>query len=319
MKFAVAAIATLLLTTFFPSPATARDMGPTIKSVTGSILHIVPEDGRWYPKGRWWVAGLDAGKTLKALIKSAKGKKVAWATFDFRAKASGDFAKVSGTKKIWPVDKTKYAKLKKLKVGKYKLEIYFGKKMVWHVPFEVKNDKFAGKSHFYAVGPWTKLAYFSFSKGSVGSRICSWFAPPADTSWFPKRRHFRGFSLTGEITRGGKVVVEDRGSANRPLQIDRGRVAYVCKGISHWREIREKVASKDGEYVATAYAKTNVKGKPKRWAVMQLKFKVAGGKIVMNDALTGAKAPAKRRIITESAYYDKNKGGLAGIPKDADM
>jgi hypothetical protein len=311
----------VVVSTFLCMPATsdARDKGPTLKSVTKSILNIVPDDGRWYPQGRWWAAGLDAGQELKVLIKTSKGKKVAWATFSARAKASGDFAKVSGTKKIWPVDKTKYAKLKKLVVGKYRLDVLYGKKVVWTTPFEILNDKFAGKNHFYAVGPWVKLAYFTFSKGSVGSRICGWFAPPRDTSWFSKKRHYRGFSLTGDIKKAGAVVVKDAGSANRPLQIDRGRVAYVCKGISHWREVREKVASKDGTYLVSAYASTNVKGKRRVWPVLQLEVKVSGGKVVINDALTGAKAPAKTRIITSDAYYGPNKGSLAGIPKAADM
>ncbi|MBN2722480.1 MAG: hypothetical protein JXR95_00245 [Deltaproteobacteria bacterium] len=294
--------------------ANARDKGPTLKSVTDKILNIVQEDGRWYPGGDWWAAGLDTGKELKVVIKTSKGKKYAWATFEFRAKASGDFAKITGVKKMWPVDYRNYSKLKKFKVGKYTLDVYFGTEKVWTTDFNVKNDKFDGKNHFYAVGRWTKLAYFSFSKGSTGSRICGWFSPPDVKGWFPSKKNFRGFDFTGDIKKDGKIIVSDSGSANRPFQIDRARTAHICKGISYWREIREKIASKDGQYTANAYASYSINGKSKIWTVMSVNFTVKAGKLVMNEKLTGKKVSSRTRIITSDAVYVENKKSLKSIP-----
>ncbi|MBU1238307.1 hypothetical protein KKF84_16090 [Myxococcota bacterium] len=303
-----------LMLVYCSGTAHAQQRGPTMKSVTEKILHFVGEDGRWYPGSGWWTKGMPSGKELKIILKTKTGKKMAWATFSYASPGRDGFSKVTGVTKMWPVDYRKYNKLKKLPVGKYKMEVLYGKKTVWMTDFAIKNDKFAGKNHFYAVGRWTSLAYFSFSRGSVGSRICTWIAPPADSSWFPSRRNYRGFDFTGDIRRNGKVVVQDSGSANRPLQIDRGRVAYVCKGISFWREIKTKVASQDGEYVVSAYAHAVVNGKRTTWTVMRLKVTISGGKIVMNDNLTGKKAPAKNRILTTDAYYSTNLGSLSGIP-----
>ena len=45
-------VVAVVVSTFLcmPAASNARNKGPTLKSVTKSILNIVPEDGRWYPE-----------------------------------------------------------------------------------------------------------------------------------------------------------------------------------------------------------------------------------------------------------------------------
>ncbi|MBU1220566.1 hypothetical protein KKF34_02950 [Myxococcota bacterium] len=311
-------IVVFLVSIFIAFNVEAREKGPTLKSVSDNILYVVPEDGSWSPKEGWWTSGLDAGTELKVVIKTSAGKSFAWATFNFRPKAYGDFAKVQEIKNQWPAAKGNKWKIKEFKVGKYTLDMFYGKTKVWTTDFVVKNDKFEGKNHYYIIGRWTKLTYFTFSKGSVGSRVCGWFAPPETHGWFPSKKNFRGFDFTGDIKQNGKVIVSDSGSANRPFQIDRGRTAYICKGISFQREIVQKVSSKDGEYVASAYASKYINGKKTTWTVMSVKFTIKNGKLVMNEKLSGPKAPALTRIITDDAVYRENDHKLESIPVSKD-
>lgn len=290
----------------FNSVSSAGSKGPTLTTVTESILNFM-DDGRWYPKTVWNILGMQSGEELRTTIKDMNGKIVADATWQFTANSDGEWAKVTDCLKFSPTGHptTAFDKLPVFAPANYKLEIYAGGKLIWETPFEITKTVKAGKARYACTGPWQDIAYIYEDDGSNGGIVSFWFAGPTDVKWFWENNdgYERTMELRSEVIKNGEVLV-----TKGPEQYDHftsypGQTRKFGKSVAYTMDFKPKVMAKDGEYRIVIYASDQYKN---QWnPIVDFTFPVVNGKIPINEELSGEKSDPLHRCITSSAYYKK--------------
>lgn len=290
----------------FNSVSSAGSKGPTLTTVTESILNFM-DDGRWYPKTVWNILGMQSGEELRTTIKDMNGKIVADATWQFTANSDGEWAKVTDCLKFSPTGHptTSFDKLPVFAPANYKLEIYAGGKLIWETPFEITKTVKAGKARYACTGPWQDIAYIYEDDGSNGGIVSFWFAGPTDVKWFWENNdgYERTMELRSEVIKNGEVLV-----TKGPEQYDHftsypGQTRKFGKSVAYTMDFKPKVMAKDGEYRIVIYASDQYKN---QWnPIVDFTFPVVNGKIPINEELSGEKSDPLHRCITSSAYYKK--------------
>jgi hypothetical protein len=310
-----------LILFLFSNFAYAENTGPTLSSVTDSILLIDQQNGYWYPKMEWWLVNPKNGQTVKVILKDSKGKVSAYAVFDMAKQESnttGQWYMTTGINKLWPSDDNTKTKTP-LAPGKYTMQIESGGQIIWETPFEVKNyvDKkyqiHGSANHYYITGPWKDIVYVSLATETVfGLWINFWFEGTEDKSFYNPDDMERRTNTKIEIKKDGNVIISgEPGNNDKYFCSCLWSVNKQSFAISYEQEIREKILSSDGNYDVIVYfeASTN------NWVpVAQLTFPVKGGKIQINPELSGDKVDAKHRINTSTVYYSKNQADRSKLP-----
>jgi hypothetical protein len=304
-------LAFLFLAFIIPGLVFAQDRGPTLSSVTGDILRIVREDGRWYPIYGWSILNPKNTSEVKVAVLDSSGKTLSYAIFSLRKETSdskGDWYKTTDMTSQWP--SKDYEKLRKLSVGKYTMQMFSGGEMIWETPFEVgnvidpKHKELGSANHFYITGPWKDLVYAYTGTGANGLVVTFWFEGPRDLNWYNQDKCEWAGALRCEVRKDGQVILNRQRDVDANFTMYPWLVRRSTQVISYEREVKEKMLAADGDYEVIIYAEANTYD---NWVpAVRFILPVRGGKISENPELSGDKADPKHRFITNSAYYTRN-------------